>query len=506
MFTSPITKRPIITEGVAAPSIAYQAMYRGWELPETLWGGTQAMRAAGTKYLPQQPKESDAAYENRLARSFLLNLYKRTITTVSGLAFIKPVVINNVPKELEYLEFDVDGTGRNLTEFAYDLAVTCLHLGLVHCMVDFPNVGDTGALSLGHFQDSGLRPFFTMIHPTRLVGWKTDQNSSYPRLTQVRIVGQRLEDSDVNQWLEKVVDIVYVIDTESTQVYRFDPESNSTEILEGVYPHTIGKIPLVTAYSNKVDFMVAEPPLEDLAYVNLAHYQSSSDQRNILHIARVPFLLGTGFEEGELENTEIGANRIILTTNENANIKHIEHTGQAIGAGRTDLKDLEAQMGMLGADLLISKSVSRQTATARRMDQSESMSVLQLTLRSIEQMLEQAYMLAGEWMGIDASDVSISIGDDLSVISEPNPTNALIALGQTGLLTEEQIVDEAKRQGILSSYFKLSEQRKGMFAEQERQIEMEQEMLERELELQEEVDQEEVDVDDNNDEEMGETE
>lgn len=495
MFTSPINKRPIITEGVASPSILYQEMYRKWELPETLWGGTQAMRVAGTKYLPQQPKESDTAYTNRLARTFLLNLYKRTITTVSGLAFIKPVVVNNVPSELEYLEFNVDGTGRNITEFAYDLAVTCLHLGLVHTMVDFPSTGEMGDMSYGNFQDQGFRPFFTMIHPTRLVGWKTDKDSSFPRLTQIRIVGQRMEDSDISEWQEKVVDIVYVIDDDVTQVFRFDPESDSTEILEAVYPHTIGKIPLLTAYSNKVDFMIGEPPLEDLAYVNLAHYQSSSDQRNILHVARVPFLLGTGFEEGELENTEIGANRIILTTNEGANIKHIEHTGQAIGAGRTDLKDLEAQMGMLGADLLISKSVSRQTATARRMDQSESMSVLQLTLRSIEQMLEQCYQLAGEWMGIDASDVSISIGDDLSAISEPNPTNALIALGQTGLLTEEQIVDEAKRQGILSSYFKLANDRKGMFAEQERQIEMEQEMLERELKIQEEVDQEEVDVD-----------
>lgn len=459
MFTSPITKKPRLDEGVAAQSLAYKEMAKVWHLPETLWGGTAAMRAAGKTYLPQQPKESDDAYRNRLERTFLLNLYRRTITTVTGIAFIKPIVINHVPAELEYLEFNIDGTGRNITEFAYDLAVTCLHLGVVHVMVDFPNVSQDDELSIGQFEDNGFQPYFSMVHPTRLVGWKTDKNSSFPKLKQVRITSDRLEDSDTNEWMEKVVDLVYVVTANNTTVYRFDPEAGSNEVVDETFNHTLGKIPLVTAYSNKTGFMTAEPPLLDLAYTNLAHYQSGSDQRNILHIARVPFLLGTGFEEGELENTEIGANRIILATNENANIKHIEHTGQAIGAGRTDLKDLESQMGMLGADLLISKSVSRQTATARRMDQSESMSTLQLTLRSIEQMLEQAYFIAGEWLGVDASEVSISIGDDLSVVTEPNPTNALIALKDSGLLTDEQVIDEAKRQGILSSYFKLSPDR-----------------------------------------------
>jgi hypothetical protein len=44
-------------------------------------------------------------------------------------------------------------------------------------------------------------------------------------------------------------------------------------------------------------FMTGEPPLEDLADLNVAHWQSQSDQRNILHVARVPILFGAGFDE-----------------------------------------------------------------------------------------------------------------------------------------------------------------------------------------------------------------
>ena len=39
----------------------------------------------------------------------------------------------------------------------------------------------------------------------------------------------------------------------------------------------------------------------DLAWLNLAHWQSASDQRHILHVARVPFLFGRGLSEGEID-------------------------------------------------------------------------------------------------------------------------------------------------------------------------------------------------------------
>lgn len=443
---------------VATPSTQYLQMKKKWELPETLWGGTPAMRAAAKQYLPQEPKESKEAYENRLNRTVLLNLYKRTITTVCGIAFIKPVVVSNVPPELEYLEFNFDGVGRSITEFAYDMSVLTLHLGKCHALVDFPTVNSEG-MSLGEFNEAGFRPYVTMIHPSRLIGWRSNQSLVGQELTQVRITASKMIPSEANEWADKQVNYVYVIHPNYADVYRYDREIDQTYEKEDFTENTLGKIPLVTSYSNKEDFLVATPPLEDLAYVNLCHYQSSSDQRNILHVARVPFLFGRGFQEGELENLEIGANRLVMSTNPEADIKHVEHTGQAISAGRQDLKDLEAQMGMLGADLLISKSVSRQTATARRMDQTESLSTLQLTLRSVEQAVEEAYRLAGEWLGIDASGVSVSIGDDLSVVREPNPTNALLAMLESGLMTEDQVVEEGKRQGIISSYFKLDPNR-----------------------------------------------
>jgi hypothetical protein len=148
-------------------------------------------------------------------------------------------------------------------------------------------------------------------------------------------------------------------------------------------------VPVINIYAKKEAPFVAYPPLEDLAWLNLRHWQSSSDQNNILHVVRVPLMFGRGFQEGELEGLEIGANRAVTTTNENADMKYIEHTGNAINAGRMDLKDLEIRMGQMGADILIQGSVSRQTAAARKIDQAESMSIFQVILRNLENALNK---------------------------------------------------------------------------------------------------------------------
>lgn len=445
---------------VATPSVLYDEMNKKWTLIEDLRGGTEAMRLGGKTYLPQEMRESNEAYQIRLHRTFLHNLYWRTITSITGLAFTSPVVVTGVPKELEYLEKNFTGDGRSLTEIAYTMSRDAIHYGLCHAMMDFPAV-ETSGMSRREFLDSGFKPYCTYINPRNLIGWRTSEEPGVDILKQVRITESKVVASDINEWAEKVIYLTRVIHPSFTEVYKFDPEydDNASYELTDTVENTIGYVPLVTAYGNKLSFMMGEPALYDLAMMNLRHYQSSSDQNNILHIARVPFLFAKGFEEGELENAEIGSQRIIVTSNEDADIKHVEHSGQAIGSGANDIKNLENQMAALGADLLVSKGVGRMTATARRLDQNESMSVLQMSLRSVEQAIEHLYQIAGDWLGVDASDVHVAIGDDMSVANEPNPTNALISLLDSGLITDEQAVEEAKRQGILSSYFKLRDER-----------------------------------------------
>ncbi|MCV4274467.1 DUF4055 domain-containing protein [Pseudomonas capsici] len=78
-------------------------------------------------------------------------------------------------------------------------------------------------------------------------------------------------------------------------------------------------------------------------------YQESSDQWNILRIARVPVLFASGVAEDAL--IAIGSEYAIKGES-GADLKYVEHSGAAIGAGRDSLKDLEAKMQSYGSDML----------------------------------------------------------------------------------------------------------------------------------------------------------
>jgi hypothetical protein len=84
------------------------------------------------------------------------------------------------------------------------------------------------------------------------------------------------------------------------------------------------------------------------------------------------------------------------------------------------------------------------------------LSVIQIALRNLESLLENVYKTAGELIGVDASNVSIVIGSSLDSPKEPNPTMALLQLRQLGL-SEEVILAEAQRRGLLAEYVKASD-------------------------------------------------
>ena len=439
-----VTQQPTILqpESVSSPSLEYMKMQEDWLLGIDLWGGTKAMRKRSTRWLPQEEGESDKAYNARLNKTFLYNGYKSTIQRLAGQVFYQPVQVENVPPELEYLEHDFDSEGHSITEVAHQLLEKMLRFGKTHGIMDYPS----GTSDLSHWEEKELkiRPYFTEVDPRDLIAWRHKTIGGFQQLEQIRVQEFSIEPYNEFQEIETYRVRVFYPDRVDVHVLRVNDGEESYE-LEDSIPFTLGEIPLTTAYAAKTGFLVAEPPLNDLAWLNLRHWQSTSDQNTILHVARVPIFFAKGFREGELQATTLGAYKGISTTNQDASLEYIEHTGRAIGAGENDLEKLKKEMHEIGADLLVSRSVDRQTASARSIDRAESLSMLQTMVLSLTRMLENCYELAGKWIGVDASGVSVTIGSEFSVPVSANPVDDLKALG----LSDEDMLKEAKRRGIL---------------------------------------------------------
>ena len=434
---------------VDSPSPAYSAMKHKWELINDLLGGTDTMRQAGKKWLPAETRESAPSYEARLHRSYLYGALKDTVQKLSSKPFSKPVHVASINDVLDEIAIDCDLKGSDITQFARTIFEDGLKYGMGHILIDYPQNG--AKLNLYQERATGTRPYFCRISPMDLLAWRTEkQADGSDKLTQIRFREKATEYSE-DGFGEEQVDYVRVISQTEWQLWRKSADDDEYSLIdEGT--HTFGEVPLVSFYTMRKDFMIADPPLEDLAWLNLAHWQSLSDQRNILRFARVGLLFASGFSEEEVEmGISIGPSSLISSSNPDAKLNYVEHSGAAIGAGENDLRALEERMEVLGLQPLV-QTTGNATATARAMDEARTHSNIQAWIRGVENMLEKAYQMAGQWVKTKMpSDFAIDIFNDFGVsLSAGEDVKALIAMKQGGIISHATFLDEVKRRGVLA--------------------------------------------------------
>jgi hypothetical protein len=192
--------------------------------------------------------------------------------------------------------------------------------------------------------------------------------------------------------------------------------------------------------------MTARPALEDLAYLNLRHWQSSSDQANILHFTRVPVLFAKMLDDDA--PLEIGPNRMIRASHENADLRYVEHQGAAIAAGRQDLEDAKAEMAAFGLSLLTARP-GGMTATQRAIDSAEAMSPLASWAMLLGDCLSRAANLSARWQGLpETAEVRLAAQSGLAPSIED--AKLLLEAFEAGVIDAETAENELRRRGYIS--------------------------------------------------------
>src|SRR5690606_4239555 len=116
------------------------------------------------------------------------------------------------------------------------------------------------------------------------------------------------------------------------------------------------RIMIHTFYVNRSGFLTSEPPMEDLADLNITHWQSSGDQRANLTVSRFAMLAASGVsdidDEGGSGEIVIGPNQVLTTEDPESKYYYVEAAGGGLESGRKDLEDLENKMAEYGLKLL----------------------------------------------------------------------------------------------------------------------------------------------------------
>ena len=422
------------------PNNAWVNMEPHWLLIECLLQGTYGIRKKHRKYLPQEPRELDEAYDNRLIRSTLAPFYVRIERMLAGMLTRKPVRLNDVSDVITEQLFDVDLQGNDLNVWTYETARKCIRYGHVGVLVDAPAAGQNG------------RPYWVTYTPRDILGWRSEQQDGKQVLTQLRLV----EDVVVPDGLygEKQVQQVRVLTPGAYEIHQKDDKGDFRIVDEG--RTSLSQIPFSVAYANRTGLLESMPPLADIAELNLKAYQVQSDLDNQLHISAVPMLAFYGFPQSAEEVSAGPGEAIAFPADGRA--EYIEPSGNSFQAQFQRLEQIAGQINELGLAAVLGQKLSAETAEAKRIDRSQGDSAMMVVAQNMQDMIDNCLVFHAEYMQEANAGSCLVNRDFLGQRLEPQEIQALLQLYTAGTITQKTLLDQLAAGEVLGDEFDVEEE------------------------------------------------
>ena len=425
---------------VESPNTAYVNQEPHWLLIEALLQGTYGIRKGHRKYLPQEPRELDEAYDNRLMRSTLAPYYVRLERMLAGMLTRKPVRLEDVSDVITEHLFDVDLQGNDLNVWTYLTAQKCIRYGHVGVLVDAPKAGDNG------------RPYYCTFTPRDILGWRSEIKDGKQQLTQLRL----MEEITVPDGLygEKQVQQVRVLTPGAYEIHQKDDKGDFVIVDEG--RTSLSEIPFSVAYSNRIGVLESRPPLADIAELNLKAYQVQSDLDNQLHISAVPMLAIYGFPQSAEEISAGPGEAMALP--EGARAEYIEPSGNSYDAQFNRLDQIANQINELGLAAVLGQKLSAETAEAKRIDRSQGDSTMMVIAQQMQDMIDNCLRFHAEYMQQPVAGSSFINRDFLGSRLEPQEIQSLLQLYTAGTITQETLLNQLSAGEVLGDEFNVEEE------------------------------------------------
>lgn len=421
--------------------------------------GSVAVKNKRHLYLPVPDAESNddrigsetVRYRQYLKRAVFTNFTGRTKNALVGAAFRhKPTY--ELPDQLYYLEDDATGDGLSLVQLAKDELSNLLETGRSLFLVDYPQVD--GDLSLEQTRMLDLRASIIPYTAEQVVNWKTEVINGRKLLTMCVLAEQYIADDDEFGHESKTQYRVLRLrpDGYTQQIYR-DEEPYTEE----VYPKRADGtnwdvIPAQFVGSKNNDSTVDDPPLSDIADVNIAHYRNSADYEESCFITGQPTLFIThslSVEQWQAYNPsgiKLGSRAgHVLGETGSATLLQADPNNLVLEA----MKSKEAQMVAIGARIITDRGTN-ETAEGARIRFASENSVLGDIVANLSEAIETCLYWCAEFMGADDSDIEFKMNREFYDKSvDPQLIMSMVTLLDRNLIGDKDIFDRLQSAGIV---------------------------------------------------------
>ena len=414
------------------PNSVWRNQEPHWILIEDLMQGTYGMRKKHRRYLPQEPRELDESYDNRLARSVCPPYYQRLERMLAGMLTRKPVRLTDTADIIQEQLFDVDLQGNDLNVWTYETTRKMVRYGHVGVLVDAPKAEYEG------------RPYWCTYTPREILGWRYEGS----QLVQLRLMEKVvLPDGEYG---EKTAEQVRVLTPGEYKIYQKQKNTNFELIDEGTT--SLDEIPFSVAYANRLNIMESRPPLEDIAELNLKTYQVQSDLDNILHVSCVPMLAFFGFPSAAEEVSAGPGEAIAFPADGRA--EYIEPKGTSFDHQFKRLEQIAGQINELGLSAVLGQKLSAETAEAKRLDRSQGDSTMMVIAQNMQDMIDNSLQFHAQYLGNTTAAGSSYVNRDfLGARLDPQEVGSLLQLYTAGTITQETLLNQLSEGEVLGDEF-----------------------------------------------------
>lgn len=427
--------------------------------------GSFAVKKRGTNYLPK-PSPSDRSAENGLRydqykeRAVFYNVTRRTLGGLVGQMFdVDPII--ELPGRLSVLEADATGTGISLIGLGKAMARPVLSKGRAGLFVDYPDAAE--AVTLKQLEENGVRPTINYYEPEQIINWRKEARGAEEVYTLIvvkepySVKDDGFEQTKKTQW--RVMKLIGTVDPATEQltgesqyvceIWRdnrtgpwrtFNPTDSTGKPLS--------EIPFKFVGSEDNDADMDEPPMYDLADLNIAHYRNSADYEEACFVVGQPTLVLTGLTADWYNQTLKGRvdfgsrGGIPLPVGADAKLLQVaENTMAFEGMGHK-----ERQMVALGAKLVEMKTVQR-TATEAGLDANNETSTLTSSANNISEAITWALGVAGQYVGVTGGKFELDTEYEINTLT-PEEQKAVVATWQAGLISWTEARARVRRGGL----------------------------------------------------------
>jgi hypothetical protein len=503
----------------SAMSGDYKAMSDYWTMVEAILCGAPGMRSTGAQaytysvpgpreavgqlaqlqfadfvpqspYLPKFPNEDGADYDRRRRYAPLTNIYADISSNLAAKPFAKTLELEEgSPADLEKLAENIDGQGNSLHVFGRALFKSALDKGIDWVLIDYTRV-PPGA-TLADERGMGARPYWVHVEAERLLAVYSEFLNGQEVIFHARIHEPAVE---LVGYAEVAIDRVRVFRRERLvndvrQTVGFGPpvwelwesisdERANTTVWQQIDggPVTVGVIPLVPFMTGKRrgNSWRVEPPLRDLAYLQVEEFQQESNLKNVKELAGFPMLAGNGVMPPEDEGgrriiVPVGPKTVLFAPPSNEGRGHgewafCEPAASSMTFLQADLEKLRTEMRDLGMQPLTTANLTVITTANVSM---KAHSAVQAWALGFKDALEQAWIITCKWLGRNESPV-VKVHTDFAVDFEAgSELDALLKAEAQAILSKRTVQDEFKRRGVLSDDFDAAEEEQRLAEEQQ---------------------------------------